>query len=345
MVPELSPKYMEHLSFESLTAQQFLVLIIEAAKKLNWNIGLISEDGFIAYRNQSNAFQTEELEVEINGKYANLESRYTGLQIPKEHQNKDNLQALLSIFIGLKNTLNPDEVAGKYEALRTNFVSKRISLLSQPPSTIKEDIRSFIGIFKTKADYYFTPILIDLNILIFLGMFISGVNITLPDQANLIKWGANFTPLILKGEWWRLITSCYLHIGILHLLMNMYALMYIGLLLEPHLGKTRFIIAYLLTGVGASLTSFWWHEQILSVGASGAIFGMYGVFLALLTTNIIEKSSRQALLTSIGVFVVYNLIGGMKYGIDNAAHIGGLISGIIIGYVYYPGLKKRISNF
>jgi len=122
--------------------------------------------------------------------------------------------------------------------------------------------------------------------------------------------------------------------------MNMYALVYIGLLLEPHLGEIRFIAAYLLTGISASITSLWWHDMTISAGASGAIFGMYGVFLAMLTTNLIEKSTRKALMTSIVVFVGYNLLSGMGGGVDNAAHIGGLVVGLIIGYAYYPSLKN-----
>jgi rhomboid protease GluP len=112
------------------------------------------------------------------------------------------------------------------------------------------------------------------------------------------------------------------------------------LLLEPRLGTTRFVGAYILTGIAASITSLWWHDLTISAGASGAIFGMYGVFLAMLTTNLIEKSARKALLTSIGVFVLYNLVNGLKGGIDNAAHIGGLASGLIVGYAFYPSLKQ-----
>jgi len=103
--------------------------------------------------------------------------------------------------------------------------------------------------------------------------------------------------------------------------MNMYALLYISLLLEPHLGRTRFLTVYLLTGLTASLASLWWHNLTISAGASGAIFGMYGVFLSMHTTNLIEKSARKALLTSIAVFVGYNILNGLKpnSGIDNAA--------------------------
>jgi len=119
----------------------------------------------------------------------------------------------------------------------------------------------------------------------------------------------------------------------------MYALVYIGIILEPYLGKARFAAAYLFTGILASLSSIYWHQNTVSAGASGAIFGMYGVFLAMLTTNFIDRSVRKPLLLSIGVFVVYNLANGLKEGIDNAAHIGGLISGLVIGYAYYFSLK------
>jgi rhomboid protease GluP len=194
--------------------------------------------------------------------------------------------------------------------------------------------------FKPVENYFITPILVNLNIVIFIAMVLGGANIMLPDSETLLGWGANFRPSVLSGEWWRLITGCFIHIGILHLLMNMYALVYIGVLLEPHLGRTRFLIAYLLTGITASVTSLWWHELAVSAGASGAIFGMYGVFLALLTTSFIEQAARKPLLTSIGLFVLYNLGFGMASGIDNAAHIGGLVGGLFIGYLFVPGLKK-----
>jgi rhomboid protease GluP len=175
-------------------------------------------------------------------------------------------------------------------------------------------------------------------------MAMSGVNIMLPDNESLLNWGANFRPMTLEGEWWRLITNCFLHIGIFHLLMNLYALLYIGVLLEPHLGRTRFISAYLLTGITSSMASLWWHDITISAGASGAIFGMYGVFLAMLTTNLIEKTARKTLMTSIAIFVGYNLINGLKGGIDNAAHIGGLTGGLVIGYALIPSLKKPEEN-
>lgn len=189
-----------------------------------------------------------------------------------------------------------------------------------------------------------TPILTYINIAIFLLMSVSGVGIFLPDGFSLLKWGADFGPLTLTGEWWRTLTCNFIHIGLIHLLMNMYALLYIGAYLEPLIGTGRLWTAYLLTGLcsaGASLAA---HPETLSAGASGAIFGLYGIFLIYLLFHRIEKHQRKSLLCSIGLFVAYNLLNGFTHsGIDNAAHIGGLASGALLGlgYVQADRLRKK----
>jgi len=335
----LSPKYAEDFPLDSLTNEQFLVIAIEAAKKLGWHIGHTSETGFSAFTSFSMSSWSEEITVKIENGNAALKSECTGNQMADWGKNEENIEELVAAINELKATLTPEELIQKYEELKSNMVSEKDDLASQPPTT-KGKLTGVLAIFKPTEGYFITPILIDLNIVIFVLMVISGADFFLPDNESLIKWGANFRPVTLEGEWWRLITNCFLHIGILHLLMNMYALLYIGLLLEPYLGKARFIAAYLLTGITASIASLWWHDLTISAGASGAIFGMYGVFLAMLTTNLIEKSARRALLTSIVVFVGYNLLNGMKGGIDNAAHIGGLVAGLVVGYAYFPSLKK-----
>jgi len=189
---------------------------------------------------------------------------------------------------------------------------------------------------------YATYAIIGINVIVFILMVINGAGVFNPNALVHIEWGSNYSPLTLSGDWWRLFTCIFIHFGIIHLAMNSYALYMAGVFLEPMLGKTKYIIAYLATGIFASLASLWWHsEGINSAGASGAIFGLYGVFLALLFTNLIPKQMRSSLLQSIGVFVVFNLIYGTKSGIDNAAHIGGLLSGLIIGFVFYPLLRKE----
>lgn len=184
-----------------------------------------------------------------------------------------------------------------------------------------------------------TIILIGINILVFILMALSGVGILEPNTLSLLKWGADYGPLTLTGDWWRTVTCNFVHIGIFHLLMNMYAFLFIGIMLEQQIGFRRMFIAYLLTGLWSSAISLFMHGDLVSAGASGSIFGLYGIFLAFLCFHRIEKGQRNALLSSILIFVGYNLMDGMKEGSNNAAHIGGLISGFLLGVAYVTGLR------
>lgn len=177
-----------------------------------------------------------------------------------------------------------------------------------------------------------TLIIIGLNAAVFLLMAVKGVNIMAPETQDLVDWGANYKPLTLDGQWWRLLTSCFLHIGILHLAVNMYSLLSVGILLENMLGRAQYLIAYLACGLAGSAASLWWHEATVSAGASGAIFGMFGLFYGWVTTSHrLSSAEKKAQLASAGTFLAFNLFMGLSGRIDNAAHIGGLIGGIIIG--------------
>jgi rhomboid protease GluP len=336
----ISPKFVTEKKLNSLSKEEFLVISIETAKKLKWNVGYIHEKGFIANTKVSMSSWTEEVSIKIEEEFASIKSQCNGSQIFDWGKNKKNVENFASTFEEVKSLLSSEDLAIKFEELKLEFADEEI--LNQNNETSPNQITSFFDVFIPKKGFYITPILINVNIVIYILMVVTGVNFMLPDNQSLINWGANFRPVTLEGEPWRLITNCFIHIGIFHLLMNVYALLYIGLLLEPYLGKARFLAAYLITGVIASIASLWWHDLTISAGASGAIFGMYGIFLAMLTTNLIEKSTRKALLTSIAIFVGYNMLNGFKAnsGIDNAAHIGGLISGWIVGYAYVLSLKK-----
>jgi rhomboid protease GluP len=190
-----------------------------------------------------------------------------------------------------------------------------------------------------KGDYFFTPIILDINIAVFLAMVISGVSPTLPDANSLLKWGANFRPNTMNGEPWRLFTSMFLHFGIIHLAVNMYSLFSLGRVLEKFIGKWRFIALYLTTGLCGSAVSLWWHTDSVSAGASGAIFGLFGVFAAIVTTKLIEPNSRKQLLRGVGTTIMLNALIGLWSGIDNSAHIGGCLGGMLGGYLIFFDLK------
>jgi rhomboid protease GluP len=339
-----TPKHVENYPLNGLSPEHYLVLAFETADKLGWKVVYLSKSGLIAFTENGMFYWNAEIRITIVEGIAKIISSSTGNDMMDWGKNKKNVLNFISHFEALKSTISDDEIKDKYENLTQYFAPKEEDILILPPATTTEKIKDFFSIFIPTQDFFITPILIDLNIVVFILMAISGVNIMTPDSESLINWGANFKPNTLDGQWWRLFTNCFLHIGIIHLLMNMYALLYVGILLEPILGKARFLSAYLLSGIIASMASLWWYDLTVSAGASGAIFGMYGVFLALLTTKLIEEEARKALLTSIVVFVGFNLLNGLKGGIDNAAHIGGLVGGVLIGYAYIISLKNSENN-
>ena len=329
------PKYVEELPLDELTPHQFLAIAFTAVRQLNWRVTYTSDTELKAEESSSISSYGNNISIFINDHSATLMSITAGRQIIDYGKNKKNITALIAKITELKTNPLSTEELDQLEAYNT-------AQAEQPP--VKQI--GFKDIFVPVKGYFITPILIDLNILVYLAMVAAGVNFFLPDTADLIKWGANFRPMTLDGQWWRILTCCFLHIGIIHLLMNMYCLFIIGSLLETHLGKARFLAAYLLTGITSSMASIYMHDLQVSAGASGAIFGMYGVFLALVAANMIDKEKRNATLRSIGIFVVYNLVYGMREGIDNSAHVGGLLGGIVIGLAFIPSLKKIDSaNF
>ncbi|MCL1917144.1 MAG: rhomboid family intramembrane serine protease [Peptococcaceae bacterium] len=149
----------------------------------------------------------------------------------------------------------------------------------------------------------------------------------------LIAFGAKYKPAIQNGEYWRLITCNFLHIGFMHLVLNMVALISLGGLAETLFRKVRYGLLILLSGVGASAASLVFNPDATSAGASGSVFGLVGALMAYAWKDPRFRSS--GIVSSLVVLVIINLIFGftMPY-IDNAGHIGGLISGLVIGGVF-----------
>jgi rhomboid protease GluP len=156
------------------------------------------------------------------------------------------------------------------------------------------------------------------------------------DPRLLLTWGADFGPLTLDREWWRLFTSMFLHGGLIHVGANMYCLWSLGPIVERVYGRSRYVIIYLLTGLGSSLASLAVHPTTISVGASGAIFGVVGalVFPFYRKRVLLPPPAMKAMLRSLGMFIVVNLaIGSAIPVIDNSAHIGGLLVGFALGAI------------
>ena len=149
-----------------------------------------------------------------------------------------------------------------------------------------------------------------------------------------VHFGANFGPYTLSGDWWRLFTYMFLHGGLMHIFFNMWCLWDLGALCESLYGRWTFGAIYVITGIAAGLASIGWNPSVLSVGASGAIFGLAGALIASFYLGEFAFSGMaiKGTLRSLVLFAGFNLFfGGLFSGIDNAAHVGGLVSGLILG--------------
>lgn len=156
-----------------------------------------------------------------------------------------------------------------------------------------------------------------------------------PSSSTLEKMGALVWHKVVKEhQGWRLITCIWLHAGVIHLLANMLSLIFIGIRLEQEFGFVRIGIIYLVSAFGGSVLSALFNQNGVSVGASGALFGLLGAMLSELITNWTIYASKFAALVTLLVIIVVNLAFGLLPHVDNFAHIGGFVSGFLLGFVF-----------
>src|SRR6266850_2382446 len=191
---------------------------------------------------------------------------------------------------------------------------------------IPEDHLEFLHAVWTRRPSY-TYIFFGLNIGVFLLMALAGGS---GNEPTLMAFGVKSNPEIARGQWWRFVTPIFIHIGLLHLFFNSYALWIVGPQVEKLYGGARFVILYVLTGVAGVYASYSYHPYTISAGASGAIFGLFGVLLVfgLRYRSEIPTFFKRAVGTGVLPVIVINLIIGFTIPqIDNSAHIGGLLAG------------------
>jgi len=183
-----------------------------------------------------------------------------------------------------------------------------------------------------------TKAFLAINIIIFLLMAFAGGS---TNQTTLMAFGVKSNPEIDQGQWWRFVTPIFIHIGLLHLLFNSYALWIVGPQVEKLYGSASFAVLYVLTGIAGVAGSYFYHPYSISAGASGAIFGLFGVLLAFgfRYRNSIPPDFKRAVGTGVLPVIVINLIIGFTIpAIDNSAHLSGLIAGVTLALVV-PFLK------
>ena len=187
------------------------------------------------------------------------------------------------------------------------------------------------------SPYTITYALIAINVLVFLAMVASGISFTQPTPQDVLNWGGDFGPATVGAhQYWRLLTSCFLHFGIIHIGFNMYVLYQIGPFIESVFGRVRYLAIYFFAGLAGSVVSVWMHPMAVGAGASGAIFGLYGAVFGflLIQRSSLNPAATKSIARSAGIFVLYNVIyGSMSRTTDLSAHFGGLIAGFLAGIV------------
>jgi len=182
------------------------------------------------------------------------------------------------------------------------------------------------------------------NVAVFIAMVASGVDILSPTVGELIDWGGNFGPATLGGEPWRLVTSMFVHGGLVHIAMNMAFLWTAAGSIERVLGSKGFLVVYALSGIAGSMVSVTFHPFTTSVGASGALFGVFGALPAFVLPRwrTMPAPLYRGTLKSFFTFLLLNLAFGLSVPeIDMAAHTGGLVMGLLLGLLMSHPLTRE----
>ncbi|MBK9283366.1 MAG: rhomboid family intramembrane serine protease [Sphingobacteriaceae bacterium] len=191
--------------------------------------------------------------------------------------------------------------------------------------------------------YYATPILLFLNVIIFAVMALNNVDIIEPEKKDLIDWGANFRPFTLNEGLWRLVSSSFVHNGLLQFLCNMFVLISFGRVLEPLLGTVRLLYFFLLLTILSAGASLWYYTSFLSVGNSGALFGMLGIIITVYFGRNETISLKKELWIAVAVLIGFYVFYSIKGLSDNAANFSGLGGGLVFGSFFVLSTKNYSS--
>ena len=227
-----------------------------------------------------------------------------------------------------------DEILRRHSGVAASVFAAPIT---PPKNELREEREFQDSLHNMQPRTWGTYSLIAINVLIWVFALTQGGGVMHSSAENLFVWGANSASAVQQGEWWRMLSSMFLHSGIVHVAMNMLGLYYVGQPVERIYGTRQYLLIYLGAGLLGSAMSLYFSAQIgVSVGASGAVFGVVG---ALWVAVFQHKDKLPKVFTSrtvkgLGLFVVYSLIQGFgTKGIDNAAHIGGLLGGALIAFI------------
>ncbi len=340
-----------------ITNQNYNPVVLHGAKNEIWLENMNSEykiirivSGYIHNNEQLDfdTFKTRKIVKNIKRKTFNLTMPV--LSIFVDLGDNVNLKEEKDIdFVSIKNEKDVKKYDFLYKCFpdidkKLKFTEKGMNLFLKITDDINkknmEEAKRVEELFKPKKPII-TYVLIAINVIIFL----LGMILNLSD--TFINLFANYGPLVTEGQYYRLFTSMFIHANLFHILFNMYALYLLGSQAEGFFGKGKFLVIYILSGISGSLLSILLNQGAVSVGASGAIFGILGALLYFGYNNRVYLGNT--LIREIVPVILINLaFGFMMTGVDNFAHIGGLIGGITtamaVGFYSNTGKSDRING-
>ncbi|MGN0992658.1 MAG: rhomboid family intramembrane serine protease [Bacilli bacterium] len=340
-----------------ITNQNYNPVVLHGAKNEIWLENMNSEykivrivSGYIHNNEQLDfdTFKTRKIVKNIKRKTLNLTMPV--LSIFVDLGDNVNLKEEKDIdFVSIKNEKDVKKYDFLYKCFpdidkKLKFTEKGMNLFLKITDDINkknmEEAQRVEELFKPKKPII-TYGLIAINVIIFL----LGMIFNLSD--DFINLFANYGPLVTEGQYYRLFTSMFIHANLFHILFNMYALYLLGAQAEGFFGKGKFLVIYILSGISGSLLSILLNQGAVSVGASGAIFGILGALLYFGYNNRVYLGNT--LIREIVPVIIINLaFGFMMTGVDNFAHIGGLIGGITtamaVGFYSNTGKSDRING-
>lgn len=321
----------------------------KAAEKLKWKVVHYQPNNLKAFGYGRTKLMPYEITVSCKDGILHLHSKSAIGHFYDAGRNKRNITSLLSTIDKIETEVKINSsVEGidelPLEVIDDNYINQK----EDDISTSSNKIKSFFKLLVPAKGYWATPILSYIMIYLFIAMVMSSHlfwNFTLSD---LRVWGSNEQLLTLNGSWWRLLTSFFLHDGFIHLAGNLYFFLVIGNILEPYLGSIRFFLLYLICGLLASWSSLAWNVMMSSVGASGAILGLYGAAIVLLLFKKESPIVRRTLLINCVLMAAYAIINGLTSDsntIDNACHMGGFFSGAALMGLWIRSNKNTSFKF
>lgn len=325
-------EYEKRIPSEGLSNWEIFSIAENACKNLEWEYLVVDEKTFTATTPTNWTLNEEIITIQPENDMILFKSKSENLELLEAGRNQRNIdEELLPAFKKAKEQLNTLQLQSASSTIKTET-------LKQLKTGNRIDTGKMTFGFR---DHEVTFLLIALKVIFFIVMVLKGASFPDPSAADILSWGGSMRAYITGGEWWRLAVAIFVPVSFVQLIVNIVAIYFIGLMVESILGKAKFLIAFLTAGVLANFVSIIKYNDTVIAGASGAIFGLYGVFLAFATTRYINRRFPKVWLLSIVAYVVFSITISVSADVYNAINFSGLIAGICIGYAFYFFHYKR----